>query len=392
MNKKIIFPIVLIILFAGFFGGGFLFGKNQVVCKTCKPEALDFSLFYDVYNKLQTNFVNPEKIDNSKIVYGAIRGMTSSLGDPYTTFFDPEQSKRFNDDLSGSFSGIGAEVGLKKDQLTIIAPLPDTPAEKAGIKAGDYILKIDSTDTTDMTTDQAVKLIRGQKGTNVTLNIFRDGWQKPKDIIITRDTIKVPSIKWELKDNNIAYIHIFQFDQSLEQDFKKAASEIINSPAKKIVLDLRNNPGGYLELAQYIAGWFENKGQVVTIENFGKGKDQNIYKTEGNANFANYPMAILINKGSASASEILAGSLRDNRNIQLIGEKSFGKGSVQQVLNLQDGSSVKITIAKWLTPKGVSISEVGLTPDIKVEITDSDVTAKKDPQLDKALEIIKTLQ
>lgn len=391
-NKKIVYPIILVILFAGFFAGGFYVGKNQIVCKVCRPEALDFSLFYDVYNKLQTTFVDPLKIDNTKIVYGAIEGMTKSLGDPYTTFFNPEQSKQFADDLSGYFSGIGAEVGIKKEQLTIVAPLPETPAEKAGLKAGDMILKIDSKETTDMSTEEAVKLIRGQKGTNVTLNIFREGFLKPKDFTITRDTIKVPSIKWELKDGDVAYIHIYQFDQSLSGDFKKASMEILASPAKKIVLDLRNNPGGYLELAQEIAGWFEENGQIVTIEDFGKGKEQNIYKTQGNATFVNYPMVILMNQGSASASEILAGSLRDNRGIKLIGEKSFGKGSVQQVLGLSDGSSIKVTIAKWLTPKGASISEVGLAPDIKVDISDADALANKDPQLAKALEIIKTLK
>lgn len=391
-NKKFIYPVILIILFAGFFAGGFLVGKNDVVCKVCKPEDIDFSLFWEAYNTLSENFVNPEKIDKQKIIYGAIEGMAKSLGDPYTSFFDPEQSKQFSDDLSGYFSGIGAEVGIKKDQLTIVAPLPGTPAEKAGLKPGDIIFKIDSKDSVDMSTEEAVKLIRGQKGTTVTLSIYREGWASTKDFKIIRDTIKVPSMEWKLIEPDIAYVHIFQFDQSLSSDFKKAGMEIINSNAKKIILDLRNNPGGYLELSQEIAGWFLERGQVVTIESFGKDKEDQIYKTNGNANFANYPMAILINSGSASASEILAGALRDNKNIQLIGEKSFGKGSVQQVLSLSNGSSIKITIAKWLTPKGNSISEVGLSPDIKIEITEEDLDAEKDPQLEKALEIIKTIK
>jgi carboxyl-terminal processing protease len=391
-NKKFIYPVILIILFAGFFAGGFFIGKNNVVCKVCKPETIDFSLFWDVYNKLSENFVDPEKIDNQKIVYGAIEGMAKSLGDPYTSFFDPEQSKQFNDDLSGYFSGIGAEVGIKKDQLTIVSPLKGTPAEKAGLMPGDIIIKIDNNDATGMTVEEAVKLIRGKKGTEVVLNIYRDSWLTSKDIKIIRDTIKVPSVEWELKNNDVAYIQIFQFDQSLSLDFKKIAIEILNSPAKKIILDLRNNPGGYLELSQEIAGWFLEIGRVVTIEDFGKDKEQEIYKTNGNANFINYPMVVLINSGSASASEILAGTLRDNREIKLIGTKSFGKGSVQQVINLKDGSSIKITIAKWLTPKGISISEVGLVPDIKVEITEKDLQAKNDPQLEKALEIINGLK
>jgi len=391
-KKKFIYPIILVILFAGFFAGGFLIGKEQVICKTCKPENLDFSLFWQAYEKLSENYVNRDQIDNQKIIYGAISGMAQSLGDPYTDFFDPEATKQFSDDLSGYFSGIGAEIGIKKDQLTIVAPLPGTPAEKAGLRSGDVIVRIDSQDVINMSSDQAVKIIRGPKGTVVTLEIYREGWNNTKEIKITRDTIKIPSMKWELKDNDIAYIQIYQFDQSLSADFRKSAVEIINSPAQKIVLDLRNNPGGYLELAQEVAGWFLEKGKVVTIESFGEGKEQELYKTSGTASLSNYPMVILINKGSASASEILAGALKDHKQIKLIGEKSFGKGSVQQVLSLQDGSSIKITIAKWLTPNGTSISEVGLTPDVKIEITEKDIEDKKDPQLQKALEIVKTLK
>ena len=200
------------------------------------------------------------------------------------------------------------------------------------------------------------------------------------------------SVDWELKDGNVAYINIHQFDQSLSADFKKIAFEILQSPAKKIVLDLRNNPGGYLEVCQDVAGWFLQSGQVVTIEDFGKGKDRQQYTAQGNGAFANYPTVVLINKGSASAAEILAGALRDDRHIQLIGEKSFGKGSVQEVVELRDGSSfLKVTIAKWLTPKGDSISEIGLNPDVKIEVSDSDVKENKDTQLTKALEIIKDL-
>ena len=382
--------ILLVVVCFGIFGAGFYFGKNQVVCKACKPETVDFSLFWDAYNKLHFNYINPDAIDDTKVVYGAISGMTKSLGDPYTDFFSPSQAKIFQQDLSGSFEGIGVEIGIKKDQLTVIAPLKGTPGDRAGLKAGDIILKINGQSTSDMTIDQAVSLIRGKGGTEVNLNIFREGWNQPKDFKMIRETIKVNSIDWELKDGNVAYIHIHQFDQSLSPDFKNAAREILSSPAKKIVLDLRNNPGGYLEIAQEVAGWFLRPGQLVTVEDFGKGKEQKQYKTNGNGAFVDYPTVILINKGSASASEILAGALRDNRNIQLIGEKSFGKGSVQEIVNLQDGVSfLKITIAKWLTPKGTSISEVGLSPDVKVEITEDDAKASKDTQLDRAIEYIK---
>ncbi len=391
-NKKILLSLALVVAFLFVFGMGFYVGQKQVVCPVCKPENIDFSLFWDAYYKLQKNFVDPVKLDAQKIIYGAISGMAKSLGDPYTSFFDPEEAKRFEQDLSGSFEGIGVEIGLKKNQLTIIAPLKDTPGQKAGLKAGDIIVEINGKNTIDMSIDEAVSLIRGKKGTEVTLTIFRDGWKNTKDIKIIRDTINIPSIEWELKDGNIAYIHIYLFDQSLSSKFNKIALEILTSPAQKIILDLRDNPGGYLEVSQDIAGWFLKKGQIVTIENFGQDKDKKYYKTEGNANFSEYPTVVLINQGSASASEILAGALRDNRNIKLIGEKSFGKGSIQEVLDLRDGSMLKITIAKWLTPKGNSISEVGLTPDIKVELTDADFEEQKDPQLDKAFEIIKNLK
>jgi carboxyl-terminal processing protease len=350
---------------------------------------VDFSLFWDAYNKLHQNFVNPDAIVDKKIVYGAIAGMAKSTGDPYTAFFDPQEAKVFEEDLAGSFDGIGIEVAVKKDQLTVVSPLKGTPSYNARIKSGDVIVKINGKNASDISTDQAVNMIRGKKGTDVTLTIFREGFKELKDFKITRDTIKINSIDWELKNEDVAVIHIHQFDQTLSADFKKAAFEIIKSPAKKIVLDVRDNPGGYLEVCQDIAGWFLQHGQLVTIEDFGKDKEKQEYRTQGNASFAKYPVVMLINKGSASASEILAGALRDNRGVTLIGEKSFGKGSVQEVLPLRDGLSlIKITIAKWLTPKGNSISEVGLSPDVAIPKTDADAQANKDPQLDKALEIV----
>ena len=390
-----------LILIVVVFGLGFFAGQNNLPIIPA-PDNVDSSLFWDAYNKLQSNFVDPSKIDNQKIIYGAISGMTKSLDDPYTEFFDPAEAKAFQQELSGSFEGVGMEVGLKKGQLIVIAPLKDTPAEKAGLKSGDQIIKIDSKSTYDLTIGEAVNLIRGKRGTAVTLTVFRDGWDNAKDVEIVRGTIKIDSVTWELlastgeadgKDNDIAYIHIFQFDQPLSDDFKKIANEILKSSAKKIILDLRDNPGGYLETSQYVAGWFLQSGQIVTIEDFGKNKEQHLYKAEGNGVFSNYPIVVLINKGSASASEILAGALRDNRSVQLIGEKSFGKGSVQEVISLSDNQSfLKITIAKWLTPKGDSISEVGLNPDVKVDLTEGDVNSNKDPQLDKALEIVKDLK
>jgi carboxyl-terminal processing protease len=392
ISKKIIYSVVLVVLLAGSFGLGTWFGIANFSYHVEQPDTVDFSLFWDAYNKLNENFINPDKIDNQKIIYGAIKGMAESVGDPYTSFFDPTQAQKFQQDLAGSFSGIGVEIAVRKGLLTIVAPLKDTPGERAGLRSGDIIAKINGKDTSDMTGDDAVSLIRGQKDTEVSLTIFRDEWDTTKDFKIIRDTINVPTMAWSLKDGDVAYVQIFQFDDNLTSEFKKAALQILQSPAKKIVLDLRGNPGGYLGVAQDVAGWFIKEGQTVTIEDFKQGREQQIYKAEGGAELSEYPVVVLIDQGSASASEILAGALRDNRNVKLVGEKSFGKGSVQEAISLPGGSFLKITIAKWLTPKGASISEVGLEPDVKVEITDKDIEQKKDPQFEKALEIIKNLK
>lgn len=396
---------LILIFLAGFiviiFQAGIFIGRSEIICETCQPSNINFSLFWTAYQSLKEKFVSPGKITDQSVLYGAISGMAKSLDDPYTVFFKPKEAKEFEEELSGFFDGIGIEIGIKKGQLTVIAPLEGTPAQKAGLRPGDKIVKIGDKETSEMTTEEAVSLIRGQKGTQVSLTIFRQSWQKPKEFKITRDTIKIPSSKWELlvstgeaggKQNDIAYVHIYNFSQNLPVDFSRIAMEILNSPARKIILDLRNNPGGYLEISQDIAGWFLEKDKVVVIEDFGNGKEQKTYKTNGNASLAQYPTVILINEGTASASEILAGALKDNRGIVLIGEKSFGKGSVQEGIVLRDGSYLKITIANWLTPKGLSISEKGLEPDIKIGITDEDYEQEKDPQLDKAIEIIEEIE
>jgi len=369
---------------------GYFWGRSEQSSVTPSGE-INFTLFWDTWKVLEEKYVDPSKLDIKTMLYGAIKGMVNSIGDPYTVFMDPEESKKFEEDVKGSFDGIGAEIGIKKGQLVIIAPLEGTPAQAAGLRAGDAIIKINDKVTTDFTTDDAVRLIRGAKGTEVVLTIFRDGWVETKEIKIIRDTILVPSIKWELKDNDIAYVQLFQFSETASGDFRKTALEILNSPTKKIIFDLRDNPGGYLEVAQDIAGWFLQKGQIVAIEDFGDARESKEYKSSGIAQFVDYPIVILINEGSASASEIFAGALKDNRQIKLIGQKSFGKGSVQQLEDITGGATLKVTVAKWLTPNGTTINEKGLEPDIKVEYTEKDFEANKDPQLDKAIEIIKGL-
>jgi len=399
MKKLIVVLVLAGILFAAF-GAGVYFGKSQAPAMppegVLNPElgkraGVDFSLFWEAWNKLEEKYVDHSKVDYRVMLYGAIAGMTNSLKDDYTVFFPPEDTKIFKEDVSGEFSGVGMEIGMRNNTLTVIAPLEGTPAERAGLRAGDKILKINGDNTGSMSVDSAVKLIRGPKGTEITLTIVRDGWDDVKDFKIIRDAIEVPSLKWETKEGNIAYIKLYHFSEVARSAFNKAGLQILNSSPQKIILDLRNNPGGYLEVANDIGGWFLEKGQLITIEDFG-GKETNIeYRANGPSSLLQFPIVVLINKGSASASEILAGALRDNRQALLIGEKSFGKGSVQQLEDLSEGS-LKITIAKWLTPKETMINGEGLKPDIEVELTENDYKEGKDPQLDRAIEILKEMK
>jgi len=388
--RKSLFFIILMssLTITGFFGG-FYFGKNSVFCEVCPPQDLNFSLFWETYNLLKENFVEPEKIEDKKVLYGAISGMVESLEDAYTIFMPPEDTKKFMEDISGKFEGVGMEIGLKNNELQVIAPLEGTPAQKAGLRPGDKIMKVDGTLTMDLSLDEVVNMIRGPKGEEVVLTIFRSGWENPKDIPIRRAVIEIPSLRWELTEGDIAYVKLYHFTEKADLDFARAAISILASDAEKIILDLRNNPGGYLQVAADISGFFLERGDLVVIEDW--GGEQTEYRTRTFPVFLDYPMVILINQGSASGSEILAGALRDNRGIKLVGEDSFGKGSVQQLQDLSDGSSLKVTTAKWLTPNGETISDVGLKPDIKIEMTDQDYEEGRDPQLDKAIEILKDL-
>ncbi|XOB46508.1 MAG: S41 family peptidase [Candidatus Nealsonbacteria bacterium] len=399
LNKRKLNLFFLVIVIFAVFGLGFWTGENQVVCDVCPPEDINFSLFWEAYHKLQEKFVDKEKIDIQKIIYGAISGMVKSLEDPYTVFLPPEDTKKFKEDVEGVFEGVGMEIGIRKGQVQVIAPLEGTPAQKAGLRAGDKIIKVNDILTMDLTIDEVVSLIRGPRGTEVLLTIYREDWGETQEVGIVRGVIEVPSLKWELltstgevggKDADIAYIKLYQFSRKAALDFRKASFEILDSPAKKIILDLRNNPGGLLVIAQDIAGWFLESGELVVIEDFRNG-NRIEYKSYGNGTFLDYKIVILINEGSASGSEILAGALRDNRDILLIGKKSFGKGSVQELEDLRGGSSLKITIAKWLTPKGQLITGSGLEPDIRVEMSSEDYDEGRDPQLNKAVEVIKNL-
>ena len=392
--------LIVIVLVGASFGTGWYVGKEQAVLvpiegvintSTGTVEGMDFSLFWDAWVRVQEKYVGAEDLDFESMVYGAISGMIDSLDDPYTVFLDPEDTKKFNEDVSGSFSGVGMEIGIRDDVLRVIAPLDGTPADNVGLRAGDDILKVDEIFTRGITIDEAVSLIRGEEGTDVTLLILRDGWNKGKDFVITRGIIEIPSLEWELVDENIAYIQLNQFFAKAGRDFNVAAQEILSGPADRIVLDLRNNPGGFLDVSVDIAGWFFERGSLVTTESFGGERDDILYKAKGSGMFSSYPIVVLINAGSASASEILAGSLRDNLGVILVGEQSFGKGSVQQLEDLRGGSTLKVTVANWLTPAGNHITDVGLTPDVEIDITNEDFEAELDPQFDKAIELIKNL-
>jgi len=398
MKLKVKISIIVLVIFAllGSFGLGYFTGEIQH--EGCTPEEceifqppgeVDLSLFWEVWNTLDESYVDQDQIREQEMIYGAISGMVKSLGDPYTSFMKPKNAETFRENISGEFEGVGMEITIKDDQLQVVSPLEKTPAERAGIQAGDKILAVNGTSTDNISITEAVNLIRGPKGSAVTLTIGREGWSEPKPIEIIRDTNEIPSLKWEMKEDNIAYLRLYQFSEKASSDFRKAALEILNSPTEKIILDLRNNPGGSLRVAQDIAGWFLKRGEAVAIEDFG-GKRKNItYEARGPELLMNYEVVVLINKGSASGAEILAGALRDNRGAQLIGQTSFGKGSVQELKRLSGGSSLKVTVAKWLTPNGASVSKDGLEPDIKVETEPKDYGTEGDDQLKKAIEILK---
>jgi carboxyl-terminal processing protease len=358
-----------------------------------KPEKVNFSIFWEAWWNLEKNYLRQEDLDYQEMVYGAISGMVQSLGDPYTNFFTPQEAEDFQEQLSGEYQGVGMIVGVKEEELIVVSPFKDSPAEKAGLKTGDKIIEINGVYTRELSIDEAVSLIKGEEGTTVNLLIQREGWSQARIIEVARETIEIPTLEWEIKDEKIAVIKIYHFNDILNREFKEAAFEILKSEADSIVLDLRNNPGGYLEVAQDIAGWFLEKGDVVVWEDEGTDGEKKAYKADGPASFRSFPIVVLINGGTASGAEILAGALRDQRDIQLIGETSFGKGTVQKPVLISDNSYLKITVARWLTPDGTSLSEKGLEPDIVVENELEDSSEiMKDHQMDKAIEIIKTLR
>jgi carboxyl-terminal processing protease len=397
-----ILKIVFVVLTAAILGGGVFYSGYYFGTK--KPDTVvvkgvtnigdedvkaDFGVFWQAWKKLKTEHTEGEKIGELDLVYGAVNGLTNSFKDPNTNFFPPADSKKFEEDITGTFGGIGAEIGIRNDQLVIIAPLKDSPAERAGLLAADKILKVDDKETFGLNVNEAVKLIRGEIGTEVVLTILRNGWENSKEFKIIREEIRVPTVNWKIVDDRLVHFQIFTFSETAPQAFYKAISEMLKKEPRGIILDLRNNPGGYLEISIHLAGWFMPRGKLVVTQKFRSGEERPSYTT-GMGALREIPLVVLVNRGSASASEILAGALRYNQGAKLIGEKTFGKGSVQQLFPLKDGSSLKITVAQWLLPDGSVLEKNGLKPDVEVKMTEEDIKAGKDPQLEKAIDVLKS--
>jgi carboxyl-terminal processing protease len=398
-----------LIVAIGIFVGGYELGvmgyqvqvtkSLQVAFSRQEPsnEKVDLSLFWQVWDTLTAKYYDKSKLVPSQMVYGAIQGMVAAVGDPYTMYLPPTQNKVVNEDLSGSFEGVGIEIGYKNTHLAVIAPLPGSPAEKAGIKAGDYIVhitdiqkKIDI-DSSNLDLSTAVDDIRGPAGTVVTLTLMRDGNSTPIVVPLTRVKLDVPSVvlSWAGADSTIADVKISSFDSTTDTEWNKAVSQITDKcetqkvACKGIIVDLRNNPGGYLETAVDIAGDFVPVGTTVVIQQNGDGTKQE-YKSQNLPRLLNYKVVVLINGGSASASEILSGALRDDRGVKLVGDKSFGKGTIQEPIDITGGSGLHVTTAKWLTPDGTWVHGVGLTPDVSVANPDN---ATSDAQLNAAVKL-----
>ncbi|KKU89149.1 MAG: Carboxyl-terminal protease [Microgenomates group bacterium GW2011_GWF2_47_9] len=387
-----------------FFAGGYNFAKVKYVGgsnsatirrfvenpQTKMAEGADFSKFWEVWQRLEESFVEPELIDYREMTWGSMKGLASSLGDPYTQYLPPAQNKTANEDLNGSFYGVGIELGYKDQTLAVISPLKNSPADLAGIKAGDLILNIKDdkkgldVETRGMTLPEAVTNIRGEKGTEVVLTLYREGIVEPFDTMIVRGEIVVPSVEVEYLSESgkkIARLSLHKFGGRTDKEWAEKVGEILANKVDGVILDLRNNPGGYLDGAAYVSGEFLPFGETV-VEQRGRVGNE-VKKVDRRGSLTTIPLVVLVNKGSASASEITAGALKDHGRAKIVGETTFGKGTVQEVQDLSDGSSLHVTIAKWMTPNGNWIDKEGIKPD--VEVQDDIKTEDVDEQLVKAL-------
>jgi carboxyl-terminal processing protease len=370
---------------------GFVFEPKEfkVVNVAEQPAQVDYKLLWDAIKTVKDKYIE-DPANDLDILYGATRGAVAAMGDEYTQFFSPKELQSFKTDLKGSFFGIGAEIGKKNDALVIVAPLDDSPAQKAGVLPGDYILQVNGEATNGWSTEQAVSKIRGdKKGESVTLQLFREGKTQPFEVTILRDEIKIKSVKWEIKEvsgKKVGVIKMARFGDDTLDLLEEAKGQLLAEKVQALILDVRSDPGGYLETAVEVASHWLDKGELVVSEVSRSQADSRTYTSSGHNTFKGLKTVVLINGGSASASEIVAGALHDHNVATLVGEKSFGKGSVQQLVELSAGGAVKVTIAKWVTPGGKNLNKDGLVPDIEVKLTEQDLKDKKDPQMDKALE------
>ncbi len=389
--------IISVVLIGAAFFGGFYFNdyldQKQSLTLEEAFNGIDLGLMKKTLDAIINNYVDPQTIDKEKLSYGAISGMVKALGDPYTVFFNPQESKEFREDLSGTFNGIGVQIDAKDGKIKVVAPIKNTPAYRAGILAGDTIFEVNDEPISDLSIEQVISLIKGPKGTKVKIGILR-GESQVKSFEIIRDEIVMPSVDLEIKTTSsgkkIALLTIYHFSENTIQSFKSTINEMLSQNINGIVLDLRNNPGGLLDQTDQVAGWFLKQGDIILSE---QDKNGNMveHKSKGPGILAEISTVVLINQGTASAAEILSGALRDNRQIDLIGEKTFGKGLVQKLLNLDNGSSLKITVAKWYTPSGELIQGKGIQPNIEIKLTQEDIENKKDPQMEKSLERLDSL-
>ncbi len=398
-NRGRIFLIALavILIVGGAFRIGYITGNKgyvfnpkefKIINQGEQPKNVDYGLLWKALDIINKKYIDSSQVDQQKILYGAIRGAVAAVGDDYTQFFDEKTLSDFRTELQGSFSGIGAEIAKKDGNLIVVAPIKDSPSDKAGVLPQDIIVKINGEDVADLSVDEAVNRIRGPEGSQVTLSVFREGKEGIFDIKITRQKIEIKSVKVDYKtvgNKKIAVISISRFGDDTKQLFLNAVNDINSKGVSGIVVDLRNNPGGYLESAVDLASQWLEEGKLVVKEEHSE-KDAIVYNSTGGNQLGKYKTIILINGGSASAAEILAGALKDNGKASLIGEKSFGKGSVQELVPLTDSTAIKVTIAKWITPGGKNLNKDGLNPDIEVKLSDDDLKNQKDPQMDKALE------
>ncbi len=397
MQKQLSIALAVVLPFATYFWG-FANGSetlppvidDQTITDSSLPsDTVDLQLFWQVWKAVEDRYVSTDALDREQMLYGAIKGMVKSLGDPHSEFLDPDESEQFAYDLEGSFTGIGAEIGIRDEVLMIIAPLRDSPAEVAGLRAGDYIFKVDGELASDWSIFEAVKNIRGPAGTPVVLTVFREEVIEPLTITVVRDSIDIESVIVEKRADGIAVVTVTTFADDTAVEFAKALNELATENIQGLILDLRNNSGGYLSAAIEMTSGLLAEGDVVMLRE--RGLPDETIGVSGRTILPDTPLVVLINGGSASASEIMAGALQDAERATVLGEKSFGKGTVQEILTdvFPDGSTLRITVAKWFTPSGRDVTAEAIEPDIEVALTNEDYKAERDPQLDAAVKYLK---